>query len=220
LRVLKVIEYGFNWVDGGLTIWRWFVGLMLGIVLSLFWIVFSLSLPWLSRTVLGFLRSLPILGIMPFVQLWFGPSDIGKAILVAWACSFPIWLSVVTAILKSAPDDKIAFQLALKSRINYLRHYCLPVSLIGFRAGIGIAVGFSWLVVMAAELMGVYSQGFFAGGVGYKLYLHMSVLRWELSIQCLLFFGVCGAVSAWVWAKVQDFIFKFFFGVTLGDGLA
>lgn len=185
-----------------LTGGRWFGGLVAGCFLALVWTL--LAYPTSRRRVivaplLDFSRSLPVLALLPFIQYFFGVSEVGKLLLISLVTSFPIWLSVDSRLRGS--DRELQRTVRIWSNVRRLpfRDYYLPVIFDGLATGIAVSVGLGWLVVVAAEMIGTYSTGPFAGGLGTKLFIAVARSRLDLALLDLCLFGLLGLGSSFLW---------------------
>lgn len=197
--------------DFVVTCLRWLLGLSVGALIGfLLGLISDIRFVRPPVTAVGhFLRAIPILGLMPFVQSQFGPSEVGKVMLIGWAVMFPVWFSLA-GLRRQVPLDThvsiLGRRLGWKEK---LRFYDIPRVVIAFTAAIEVAIGLAWLAVVAAEIMGTYSQGFWRGGLGYRVNdLVMSRSDYLGGAACLLCFGMLGLLSSWLWHLVKSSINK------------
>lgn len=194
-----------------LTIGRWFVGLLGGCLLAGMWML--LAYPGSKRRsilapALDFVRSLPALALIPFVQYYFGVDEAGKILLISLVTSFPVWLSI-DARLRQADEElrRTVRNWSERHRLS-LRHYYLPLVFEGFATGVAVSIGLGWLVVVAAEMIGTYSAGPFAGGVGTKLFFAVARSRLDLALLDLGLFGLLGLGSSFVWRALLSKVLR------------
>lgn len=185
-----------------LTIGRWLVGLFGGCLLAAVWIL--LAYPGSKRDGLisrglDFLRSLPVLALIPFVQYYFGVDETGKILLISLVASFPIWLSIDVRLRQSDSELRRLVRSWSQSHRLPFRQYYLPLIFEGFATGVAVSIGLGWLVVVAAEMIGTYSTGPFAGGVGTKLFIAVGRSRLDLALIDLILFGALGIFSSLLW---------------------
>jgi len=191
---------------------RWLIGLLVGSLLGIFFglITFYLKpINQMSKILFNFFRSIPIIGLVPVIQMAFGVSEFGKIGLISWGVFFPVWLSVQSAMNRKIPELELVFKcirLTLKEKIFV---YHLPKVLGGIILGVQVGIGIGWLCVVAAELIGTFSQGFWAGGMGYKLFLAHDNNDWYTVLSILFIFGLLGYLSSTLWDKfLKSYIFK------------
>jgi sulfonate transport system permease protein len=145
-----------------------------------------------------FCRALPVIALVPLVQM-FGVSEWWKIGLVSWAGMFPIWLSIRDAQARQMIDTELALvATGMRSR-DLMRQYQLPKVAVGLVGGIQISIGVSWIAVVAAEWVGTFTNGFWAGGLGYRVVKAHDANGWAGMLACLSAFGALGVGSSAVW---------------------
>jgi len=185
-----------------LTVARWAVGLICGTLLAGLWLI--IAWPKSRRgavfgPVLDFLRSLPVLGMIPFFQFQFGTDETGKLLLIAIVTSFPLWIAMYARLRDADVElSRLAASWSHTRRLS-VRHYYVPLIFNGFATGVTVSIGIGWLVVVGAEMLGSQSDGPFAGGVGVKLFLAESASRRDLAFYYLMLFGALGLLSSKMW---------------------
>src|SRR4051794_28774120 len=91
-----------------LSVLRWGVGFLGGSVLGLTFALILYFFPkpgWFLQPILNYLRAIPVLALVPVVQLNFGISVWGNFALVGWAVTFPVWLSVLTVLQREQTES-------------------------------------------------------------------------------------------------------------------
>ncbi len=197
--------------DVMLSALRWMVGLSLGTLLGLLiaGVEGRLSTSHAggfsgARLLLGFfdyLRALPIIALVPVVQT-VGVGEHLKMGLIAWAVMFPVWIAVRQARNEPMVDLELALSGAGLDRSRIVRIYEIPKALRGMLRGVEISIGVGWLSVVAAEWIGTYSDGFWSGGLGYKIVVAHDANSWLGMLACLALFGALGTASAWGWRRL------------------
>ncbi len=186
-----------------LTVTRWAVGLISGTLLAGVWLI--IAWPKSRRgAVFGpmfdFLRSLPVLAMIPFFQLQFGTDETGKLLLVAIVTSFPLWIAMYERLRDADVElSRLAASWSHSRRLS-ASHYYVPLIFNGFATGVTVSIGIGWLVVVGAEMLGSQSVGPFAGGIGVKLFLAVDRSRLDLAFYYLMVFGILGSLSSKGWA--------------------
>lgn len=187
--------------DVFISLLRWFIGTSVGCFIGL--IAGILSVHPIAERIFAIprdgLRALPIIGLVPLVQAFFGIAEPAKIGLIAWGVMFPVWISVKTysgSITKEAEFVARAHELNLKE--NFMNNLG-PKVLVGFLRGIEIAIGLGWLAVVAAELIATQSRGFWAGGLGFQLFSSFDKGQELRGIVCLLIFACLGIATTLAW---------------------
>jgi len=148
----------------GLTLSRLSCGLVVGIAIGL---VSGLALPYwpaVRETVwapMNFMRMIPLLVAVPWLQFVLGSSLFGITMYVA----FGVWTILVVATMTAVanvPDRYIESARTLgASRLHTYLKVIVPASIPELRTALLLAIGGSWSLVIAAESLG------FSAGLGY-----------------------------------------------------
>lgn len=150
---------------------------------------------------------MPIIGLVPVVQMNIGINEYGKIGLIAWAVMFPVWITVRAAMDKKLESADLMLKAANTSNWNYFKLFTFPKLLGGFLRAVEIAIGIAWLAVVAAEWIGTYREGFWAGGLGYKLIVGYDQNNWTVVHLSLVIFGLLGLTSAYLWRLISTVLF-------------
>lgn len=198
--------------DVFLTFLRWCTGLTIG---TLFGLIVALlealvtrkahrkprSSNWVITALLDFLRALPIIALVPIVQM-LSINERWKIGLISWAVMFPVWLAIRQARIKQMIDTELVLSASRMKPINIFWIYQFPKALGGLLRGVEISIGVAWISVVAAEWVGTFSRGFWAGGLGYKIMRAHDANSWAGMLACLSLFGILGSATAWIWRKL------------------
>jgi sulfonate transport system permease protein len=149
--VLAIIS---NSWDTGL---RLYTGLAVGAVVgTLLGLAVSWS-RWTRRLVelpAQFLRTFPLLAMIPLFELWFGTYFIGMATFVAYGSGVIFFAGVVNAV-KNVPQVYIDYAHTLgATRFRLYRTVILPAIFPELRSSILLSLGISWSAVLGAEYLG------------------------------------------------------------------
>jgi sulfonate transport system permease protein len=138
--VLSLLSHSFD------TIVRLVCGLALGGVVDL---------------PVQFLRTLPLLAMVPLFQLWFGTYFIGKVLFVAYGIGVIVFAGTVNAV-RNVPQIYIDNARSLgASKAMMYRTVILPAILPEMRSTLLLSLGTGWGAVLGAEYLGAQS------GLGY-----------------------------------------------------
>ena len=155
------------------------VGIPLGLMMA--------TVKWIGVVVepyLNFLRSLPPLGYIGLLIVWFGIGDTSKIWLLFLAAFPPIAMATISGV-RGVREDQVNAVLSLgASRRQALTHVMVPATLPEVLTGIRVAVGFAWTTVVAAEL----NNGI--PGIGGLAYLSGTELDTPLTIACIIVIGI------------------------------
>jgi len=161
------------------------IGITTGVVLATVSGLFRLGEDLLDST-LQVLRSIPTLGLIPLVIIWFGVGEQPKILLVAIGTTFPIYINTFAAI--RGVDDKLveagrAFGLG---KLGMVRRVILPGAVPGFLVGVRFALVGSWLIMIVAEQINARS------GLGYLINQARSWYRTDIIVMALVVYGLLG----------------------------
>lgn len=155
------------------------VGILLGFVMG--------TIEWantLLEPYIDFLRSLPPLGYIGLLIVWFGIGDTTKVWLLFLAAFPPITIATISG-LRSIRSDRVNSARSLgANKIQTLAFVVLPSSLPSILNGVRLATGFAWTTVVAAEL----NNGI--PGIGALAYLSGTQLETPLTIACIIVIGL------------------------------
>ncbi|WP_159904870.1 ABC transporter permease [Salinirussus salinus] len=140
-------------------------------------------------TVASVLRPVPPLAWIPFAIIWFGLNDQGAAFIIAIVA---FWINYYNAEggVNSVDDQllEVAQSLGTKSDLGLVRKVVVPSAMPELFTGFRTAAGQAWMVVVAAELLGV-------PGIGQHLWDAANFLRMEVVIAYMLVIGVLFLLS-------------------------
>ena len=138
----------------------------------------------------------------------FGINECGKIGLIAWAVMFPIWITVRNALEKSFENVNLVLLVLNITGFMYFKLFTFPKILGGFLKGIELAIGTAWLALVASEWIGTYTQGFWAGGLGYKLLVGYELNNWKTVHFGIILFGLLGVSSSYMWRLFIYLLFQ------------
>jgi sulfonate transport system permease protein len=159
-------------------------GLLLALASGLFWVAEDLLDPVIQAA-----RSVPILGLVPLVIIWFGVGEVPKVFLIALGCTFPIYINTYAAI--RGVDSKLveAGQVFGLGRLGLVRRVILPGALPGFLVGLRFALVGSWIVDVVAEEINAQS------GLGYLINQAQTTDRTDIMFLCLAIYAIAGLLA-------------------------
>jgi sulfonate transport system permease protein len=181
------------------TIVRLYVGLLFGSVVgTLLGLAVSWS-RWSRRAValpLQFVRSLPLLAMVPLFQLWFGTYVGGKVAFVAYGVGVIFFAGVVNAV-KNVPQIYIDNARTLgASRLQLYYTVILPSILPELRATILLSLGTAWGAVLGAEYLGAQS------GLGYMIVYSEQFAYLDRMFVVALLFVIYASISYAIFNRV------------------
>jgi ABC-type nitrate/sulfonate/bicarbonate transport system permease component len=124
------------------------VGILTGMLIG-----YSRWVRALTEPVLLFIRTIPILALIPLFLVWFGGSETGNIIYIGFAVFAMVVINTIEAIRNVPP---VYFQYARTlgaSRFQAYRTVILPAMVPELIGGIRVVLGLSWAIVLAAEYL-------------------------------------------------------------------
>lgn len=164
------------------------IGITAGLLLALLSGFFHLGEDIVDPLV-QIIRSVPILGLIPLVIIWFGVGETSKVFLVALGTTFPVYINTHGAI--RGVDARLAemgksFGLG---RLGMAARVVIPGALPGFLVGLRHALVGCWLIIVVAEEINAQS------GLGYLLTTAETSYRTDIMVLVLAIYGLLGLVA-------------------------
>ena len=124
--------------------------------------------------------SLPKASLVPLFFLWFGIGDATNILTVFLATLLPVVVSTYHGV-KAVPQVLLWSAQAMGTpRAQILRRILIPASLLHIFTGIRIALGFSWVLTISAEMIaakiGIGKLIFFYGENGSYAYMFAGII--------------------------------------------
>ena len=169
----------------------WALGGLLGLAVS--WS------RWTRRLVelpVQFLRTLPLLAMVPLFQLWFGTYFAGKVLFVAYGIGVIVFAGTVNAV-RNVPQIYIDNARTLgASQLTLYRTVILPAILPEMRSTILLSLGTGWGAVLGAEYLGAQS------GLGYVIVYSEQFAFLDRMFLVALLFILYTSISYWAVSRV------------------
>ncbi len=173
------------------------LGISIGLALYL-----NKSLYKLTTPLLEVLRPLPPIAWIPLAILWFGIGDKPAYFLIIIAAFFPIFTNTFEG-LKSIKLRYIHVAKNLRAkRFRIIKEILLPAALPHIFTGLKIGLGFSWVALIAAEMVGSTS------GLGYMIQLNRILLQTDNVIAGMVVIGLIGYVMHKIMIVIEQKLTK------------
>jgi len=143
----------------------------------------------LIDSVMHMFRTMPVLALLPLFVVWFGIGEEAKVVVIAWAVTFPIYINLFAGIKSVDPKLIEAGQVLGLKRLGLIRQVILPGALPQFLTGLRLAMGVSWLVLVAAEEVNATS------GLGYLITTAQSLMQTDVIFAALIVYSLLGISS-------------------------
>ncbi|RBP65293.1 NitT/TauT family transport system permease protein [Alkalibaculum bacchi] len=173
------------------------------ITASIAGIVLGLILGWYQKLwafidpIVQVLRPISPIAWFPFIVLWFGIGDAPAIVIIFIAAFYPVLLSTVNGIRKV---DQVYLKVAQNFEMNQfqlLTKIVLPAAFPIIANGLHMALGSSWVFLVAGEMVGAQS------GLGYLIIDARNSLRLDLVLAGIIFIGLSGLILDMIIKKVE-----------------
>ncbi len=149
------------------------------------------------------IRTVSPIAWIPLAILWFGIGDPPAVFIIIITTFFPILISTIQAIKNLDPVlVKTAMNFGAKD-YSMLLKIVLPASLPYVFLGLRIALGISWVVIVAAEMVGMQS------GLGYLILDARNLLRTDMVIAGMVTIGAIGFTLDWIMNWIEKRVLKY-----------
>lgn len=135
---------------------------------------------------ISLLRPIPVTAWVPLVLIVVGLGSKSAVILIALAAFYPVLLNTVAGVKAVPPRLVEAAAMLGTGRRQMLTHVVLPAALPSILAGMRIALGFGWVVVVVGETVGVST------GLGSVISEAREISNTSLIITGMVFIGLAG----------------------------
>ena len=174
----------------GASLWRIVQGFTCAALIGTALAIASSLIPIVRRNLLPLvevLRPISPIAWVPLAILWFAQPG---AFIVFIAAIFPIFLYTTFGLVSAPPSALLAAQTFRATAWQKLVHVVIPAALPALLAGLRLAIGLSWMSVIAAELFAVQS------GLGYQIELSRLSAAPQEAIGLMFVVGLLGLLMS------------------------
>lgn len=174
LESLKVASMGY------------FLGVIIGIPLGI-------AMGWISwvdkivRPIFDFIKPIPPIALIPVMIVIFGISLQAKAFVIFFSTVIPCIVNSYSGIKQTNQIHLWVSQTFGGTRRQQLLTIAIPSAMPMIFAGLRVAMGSSWMALVAAELLAS------TRGLGYLISIGRALLRSDIIIVGILCLGMIGA---------------------------
>lgn len=179
--------------------WGFFLAAAVGIPLGLVVGWSSRAFKALNPIVQG-LRPVSPIAWIPIAILWFGIGDGAGIFLIFLSSFFPITVGTTAAVQNiSLVHQRSAMNFGL-THFDLFRRVVLPAAMPQIITSLRIALGVAWLVIVAAEMVGMSS------GLGYLVNDARNMgSRYDLVVATMIVIGLIGIVLDLLICQLERF---------------
>ena len=135
------------------------------------------------------LRTVPVVGMIPLLIIWFGIGDQPKLILIALGVFFPLYLNLYAGIRGTDPALIEAGRTLGLSRFGLVRNVVLPAAVPNGLVGLRYSIGVSWLILVFAETINATT------GIGYLINTAREFFETDTIVLCLVLYAFLGLLA-------------------------
>ena len=200
---IEIVRSNRLWSDSVASLyrvtWGFFLAAGIGIPLGL-WAGWSTRTFTALNPIIQGLRPISPIAWIPFAILWFDIGDRAGIYLIFYASFFPITVGTVAAVRNiSLVHQRSAMNFGLTG-IELFRRVVLPAAMPQIITSLRIALGVAWLVIVAAEMVGMDS------GLGYLINDARNMgKRYDLVAATMIVIGAIGIVLDILIRKLENF---------------
>jgi ABC-type nitrate/sulfonate/bicarbonate transport system permease component len=140
------------------------------------------------RPVFDFIKPIPPIALIPVMIVIFGISIESKATIIFFSTVIPCIVNSYSGIKQTNQIHLWVSQTFGATNKEQLFTVAIPSALPMIFAGLRVAMGSSWMGLVAAELLGSSS------GIGYMISVGRSLLRSDIIIVGILTLGIIGII--------------------------
>ncbi|MCL6445857.1 MAG: ABC transporter permease [Alicyclobacillus sp.] len=194
---------GQLWSDLGASLYRIFLGFVLGVVPGVILGLSSGLFPGVRMFVdplVSATYGIPKLALVPLFMLIFGLTEQEKIMLIAAGCIFPVIINTTAGVLEM---DKKYFEVAKNfgaSRLAYYRTVAIPGSLPAMFSGLKLAVADALLLIVAAEMVGAQS------GIGYRIWISYEIMNMPMMFVSFVLMSLLGYLFGFLVEELEHFL--------------
>ncbi len=206
VRGLSELAASGTLVDSAaVSVFRLLAGIVVALVIGVVAGVAVGQLAWLERAtrpVQLFLRMVSPLSWAPVAVIAFGVGTMPVVALVAAAAVWPILTATADGVRGVRPAHRQVARSLGASRWEVVRHVVLPAIRPNVLAGLRLALGIAWVVLVPAEMLGVTS------GLGYAVLNAKDQLAYDHITALIVVIGSIGfaldIVARWAFATPRE----------------
>jgi NitT/TauT family transport system permease protein/taurine transport system permease protein len=149
---------------------------------------------------LELVRPIPPIAWIPLSILWFGIGDLQNEFIISIGAFFPILLNTIHGVNEVENIYIRAARTLGANQWNIFKKIILWGSLPSIFTGLRLALGVSWMCLVAGELVGATS------GLGFLMMDARNFLRTDIVVMTMLLIGLIGIIMDRILISIRKFI--------------
>lgn len=185
----------------GISLWRILVGYVAGCALGIILggIIGRVTIVRdLADPILEMIRPVSPVAIVPLAMLWFGIGEMSKYFVIGYAAVIVVLLNTAAGVSRT-PRSRVRAALSLgATQMQVFLRVVLPSAVPYVLTGMRVALGFAFMGVVAAELIGAHR------GIGFLIMNSQMLMETDQLFVGLLALSVVGAATDRVFRYIID----------------
>lgn len=174
----------------------YFVGVVIGVPLGVF-MAWSRKFERYAMPLFNLIRPIPALAWIPLMILWLGIGYASKVGIIFFAAFISATINSYTGIKKTSQVHLWVARTFGATNKQMLFKVAIPTALPMIFTGLRLALGSSWVALVAAEMLAATK------GVGYMIYVARMLGRPDIIIVGMITIGVMGLLMSYGLEKLQ-----------------
>ncbi|MGW3469973.1 ABC transporter permease [Saccharopolyspora sp. NPDC000995] len=138
------------------------------------------------------LRTVPVIGLIPLLIIWFGIGEQPKIVLIALAVTFPLYMNIYGGIRNVDAGLVEAAKTLGLSWFAQVRHIILPAAMPNALVGLRYSLGSAWLALVFGETINA------TAGIGYEMNMAREFFQTDVIVVCLVLYALLGLVADFI----------------------
>ncbi len=138
------------------------------------------------------LRTVPVIGLIPLLIIWFGIGEEPKIVLIALAVTFPLYMNIYGGIRNVDAGLVEAAKTLGLGQLAQVRHVILPAAMPNALVGLRYALGSAWLALVFGETINA------SAGIGYEMNTAREFFQTDVIVVCLVLYALLGLVADFI----------------------
>ncbi|PKW17770.1 ABC transporter permease [Saccharopolyspora spinosa] len=138
------------------------------------------------------LRTVPVIGLIPLLIIWFGIGEQPKIVLIALAVTFPLYMNIYGGIRNVDAGLVEAAKTLGLGWFAQVRHIILPAAMPNALVGLRYSLGSAWLALVFGETINA------TAGIGYEMNMAREFFQTDVIVVCLVLYALLGLVADFI----------------------
>jgi NitT/TauT family transport system permease protein len=171
------------------------VGVPLGILAGRIHVLKRMVEPYID-----FFRFIPPIAFLTLSLIWFGLGELSKVMLIVYTTLFIVFLNTMTGALSVEKERIRAAQCLGATGQQVFRHVIMPATVPYIITGVRLAMGNSFMTVVAAEMIAAQS------GVGFLIFSSRLFAQTDYVFCGIISLGIMGSVADLLLRKIVGLV--------------